>query len=233
VATFKLANLDALSSTAPVLRSEDRELYDKIRDRFMACFTPEDIVEWYLVYRLVDEVWFIKRYTRHQTVAVERWYQQSLEFQAQRLKAQNARKEALATRFAERMTQRPPEVADLLSLEDNVLELPAEADEILQRTPTELQHNRALQESVMFQEQLDKLIASVTKRFNDTLELFEHYREGLGPRLRQAAEELLKADIPEKEENLIPQTEAPSIVPPGSVEIKDINQAPTSAGENK
>jgi hypothetical protein len=231
VATFKLANLDALSSTAPVLRSEDRELYDKIRDRFMACFTPEDIVEWYLANRLVDEVWFIKRYTRHQTLAVERWYQQSLEFQAQRLKAQNARKEALATRFAERMTQSPPEVADLLSLEDNVLELPAEADEILQRTPTELQHNRALQESIMFQEQLDKLIASATKRFNDTLELFEHYREGLGLRLRQAAEELLKADIPEKEENLIPQTEAPSIVPPdgSAVEIK----APTSAEENK
>ena len=120
-----LADLEELSGPAPVLRSEDRELYDKIRDRFMACFTPQDILEWQLVNRLVDEVWFIKRYTRHQTLAVERWYQQSLEFQAQRLKAQNARKEALATRLAERMTQRPPEVADLLSLEDNVLELPS------------------------------------------------------------------------------------------------------------
>ena len=87
----------------------------------------------------------------------------------------------------------------------------------------------------MFQEQLDKLIASATKRFNDTLELFEHYREGLGQRLRQAAEELLKADLPEQEGNLIPQTEAPSIVPPDgrAVEINDINQAHTSAEENK
>ena len=64
--------------------------------------------------------------------------------------------------------------------------------QILGRTPTELQHNQALQESILFQEQLDKLIASSTKRFNDTLELLEHYREGLGQRLRQIAEEALQ-----------------------------------------
>ena len=162
----------------------------------MDCFAPADILEWHLVNRLIEEAWFIKRYTRHQTVAVERWYQQSLEFQAQRVKAQRARKETLANSLAERMTQRPPEVADLLHLEGKVLDSPAELDEILLRTPTELQHNRALEKSMLFQEQLDKLIASATKRFNDALELFEHYREGLGQRLRRVAEEVLKADGP-------------------------------------
>ena len=138
-----LADLEILASPQPVLRSEDRELYEKIRDRFMACFAPKDVLEWHLVNRLIEEAWFIKRYTRHQTVAVERWYQQSLEFQAQRVKAQSARKETLANSLAERMTQRPPEVADLLHLEEKVLESPAELDEILQRTPTELQHKSA------------------------------------------------------------------------------------------
>ena len=142
-----LADLETLASPPPVLRSEDRELYEKIRDRFMACFAPVDLLEWHLVNRLIEEAWFIKRYTRHQTVAVERWYQQSLEFQAQRVKAQSARKETLANSLAERMTQRPPEVADLLHLEEKVLESPAELDEILQRTPTELQHNRALEKA--------------------------------------------------------------------------------------
>jgi hypothetical protein len=44
--------------------------------------------------------------------------------------------------------------------------------------------------------------ASATKRFNDTLELFEHYREGLGLRLRQAAEELLRPTSRSKREIL-------------------------------
>jgi hypothetical protein len=232
---LNLDDLEALSGPAPVLRTEDRELYDQIRARFMACFTPGDVLEWQLVNRLVDEVWFIKRYTRHQTSAIERWYQQGLGFQAQRLKAQNARKEALANRIAERMTQSPPEVADLLSLEDTVTALPAEFDEILQRTPTELQHNRALEKSIVFQEQLDKLIASATKRFNDTLELLEHYREGLGARLRQAAEELLETKSKELDSSPLLEAEAPSILPPGgrADEMKEVDQTPASAEENK
>ena len=84
----------------------------------------------------------------------------------------------------------------MLHLEEKVVEAASEIDEILERTPTELQHNRALEKSILFQEQLDKLIVSATKRFNDTLELLEHYREGLGQQLRQAAEEVLKAEAP-------------------------------------
>jgi hypothetical protein len=214
---------------------EDRELYERIRARFMACLAPADVLEWHLVSRLIDEAWFIKRYARHQTVAVERRYQQSLEFQAQRVKAQNARKETLANSLAERMTRRPPEVADLLHLEGKVLDSAAELDEILLRTPSELQHNRALEKSMLFQEQLDKLIASATKRFNETLELFEHYREGLGQRLRRVAEEALKADGPLHDGNGSPQTEGPSIVPPEETDevTEEINQFLASAEKNK
>ena len=229
-----LADLDALAGPSPVLRTEDRELYEKVRGRFMACFMPEDILEWQLVNRLVDEAWFIKRYTRHQTVAVERWYQQGLEFQVQRLKSQHARKEALASRLADQMTQNPPEVAHLLHLEEDIGDLVSDTDEILQRTPTELQHNRALQKSVTFQEQLDKLIVSATKRFNETLELFEHYREGLGHRLKQAAAELFKDGDLQQAENLPPQTESPSIVPVGNaVENKETDHADVGTEENK
>jgi hypothetical protein len=194
-------SFEELLSPPPVLRSEDRELYERIRDQFMACFAPEDVLEWHLVNRLVEEAWFIKRYNRHQTLAIERRHHQSLEFQVQRLKVQNARKEALAKRTAGQMTQKPAEVADLLHLEENVLDTASEIDEIFERTPTELQYNRALEKSMLFQEQLDKLIASATKRFNEALELLEHYREGLGARLRQVAEEVLKDDFPEKADN--------------------------------
>jgi hypothetical protein len=116
-----------------------------------------------------------------------------------------------------------------------VLDSAAELDEILLRTPSELQHNRALEKSMLFQEQLDKLIASATKRFNETLELFEHYREGLGQRLRRVAEEALKADGPLHDGNGSPQTEGPSIVPPEETDevTEEINQFLASAEKNK
>jgi hypothetical protein len=79
------------------------------------------------------------------------------------------------------------------------------------------------------------LIASATKRFNETLELLEHYEEGLGQRLRRAAEKLLEPNSTEQGENLLPQTEAPSVVPSdgSAVEIKEVGQTATSKEENK
>ena len=52
--------------------------------------------------------------------------------------------------------------------------------------------------------------------------MFEHYREGLGQRLHQVAEEVLKADGPEHEG----QTEGPSIVPSDEIDevTEEINQ---------
>jgi hypothetical protein len=228
MATPNVSAFEALSGPPPVLRTEERKLYDQIRAKFMSCFKPEDILEWQLINRLVDEAWFIKRYSRHQTLAIERRYQQSLEFRAQRLRAENARKEQLAKSMADRMRQKPAEVADLLHLEEKVVEAASEIDEILERTPTELQHNRALEESILFQEQLDKLIASSTKRFNDTLELLAHYREGLGQRLRQVAEEVLKPEAPVNAGD--GQIEKTSIVPPeeGGELTKQINELPRS-----
>jgi hypothetical protein len=80
MANLTFIELEALSGPPPVLRTEDRKLYDQIRAQFMSCFKPKNILEWQLINRLVEEAWFIKRCSRHQTLAIERWYQQSLEF---------------------------------------------------------------------------------------------------------------------------------------------------------
>jgi hypothetical protein len=207
-----LADLEALSGPPPILRTEDAELYDKFRAYFMACLALEDAVQWYLVDRLVENAWLIKRYSRHQTVAVERWYRQNLEFQTQRMKLQKARKENRTSFLADKMSGTPADRAHLLYLEDTILETVSDGDEILERTPTELEHNRALGNGIVFHEQLDKLTSSATKRFNETLILLEHYNEGLGRRLRQAAQKLLAPSCREQGENSLPQTEAPSIV---------------------
>lgn len=220
-----LAELEALLGQPPVLRTEDAELYDKIRTRFMACFKPEDAMQWWLVDRLVDTAWLIKRYSRHQTVAVERWYQQNLQFQAQRSELQNTTKEKRTSFLADRMSQTPPDVAHLRHLEDTIMESMSDVDEILERTPTELEHNRALERGITFHEQLDKLTASATKRFNDTILLLEHYNEAVGPRLRQAAQKLFAPNCGQSDENPFPQTEAPSLVSADQAPSTDLDGA--------
>jgi hypothetical protein len=235
---LNVVDLEQLSDPPPVLRTEDAELYGQVRTYFLDCFTPEDIMQWYLVDRLVDSAWLIKRYSRHQTVAVERWHRQSLEFQAQRMKLQNTRKEDRTSNLADKMRQTPADVAHLQDLEDTILESITDVDEILERTPTELEHNRALEKGIIFQEQLDKLTSSATKRFNEALVLLEHYNEGLGGRLRQAAQKLLESSGGQQSENYLRQIEAPSIGSadqPSSTEIDrnpdpEVDQAPASMG---
>ena len=141
------------------------------------------------------------------------------------------------------MLQTPADVAHLQGLEDTILETVSDGDESLERTPTELEHNRALERGIIFHEQLDKLTSSATKRFNETLVLLEHYNEGLGRRLRQAAQKLLAPSGGQQSENSLPQTEAPSIVSVAqprspSTEIgqnssPEVDQAPATTEEDK
>jgi hypothetical protein len=233
-----LADLEALSGPPPILRTEDPELYDKFRAYFMQCLEPEDVVQWYLVDRLVENAWLVKRYSRHKTVAVERWYRQNLEFQARRTKLQKESKEKRTSFLADKMSGTPADLAHLRYLEDTILETVSDGDEILERTPTGLEHNRALANGVVFHEQLDRLTSSATKRFNETLILLEHYNEGLGRRLRQTAQILLAPNCRWQGESTLPKTEAPSITgistelepQPASIEVE---QSPALSEEDK
>ena len=56
----------------------------------------------------------------------------------------------------------------------------ADVDKILERTPTELEHNKALEDGIVFQEQLDRLINSSWARIEKILHHLEQYRAGLG-----------------------------------------------------
>jgi hypothetical protein len=173
-----------------------------------------------LIKHLVDAMWDIKRYTRHRTVAIERWFRQSLAFQAQRTKLQDQRKQALAYHAAERASQSPADVARLIELQDTLEAGVSDVDEILKRTPTELEHNRALEKGIVFHDQLEKWIASATARFNSALEQFELYREGLGHRLRQAAEEILDAEY--EEISTQPEQIAAPALPPANEDMNEL-----------
>lgn len=187
----------AMFGPPPVLRTESHVQYKGILDRYMELFEPQDVLELTLLTQLVNEVWLIQRYRRHQTLGIERWHQQSLAFQTQRNRSQDARKEQRASEKAEAKTLKPSDIAKLVHLEDCVETAVRDVDEIADRRPSELEHNRALEQGSAFQEQLDKWLTAAMVRFNKTLELFEHYREGLGQRLRQVADQIIDAEYKE------------------------------------
>ena len=207
-----LKKMMAMFGPPPVLRSESHVQYLAIFDRYIERFDPQDVLEVTLITHLVNDVWLIKRYLRHQTLGIERWHQQSLAFQSQRYKSQDARKERQAREKAEARTLKPADIAELVHLEDNVDTVRNDVHEIADRRPAELEHNRALEQGSAFQEQLDKWLTTAMVRFNKTLELFEHYREGLGQRLRQVADQIIDAEYKEVDADCA-QVPAPPLAP--------------------
>src|SRR5438309_260775 len=87
--------LKELFGPPPVLSSEDIEAYHKIAQGVLRCFGPRDFFERMLLEQAVDASWKIVRYTRHQTLAIDRRFRQRLEFQARQLKLAAERREAL------------------------------------------------------------------------------------------------------------------------------------------
>jgi hypothetical protein len=202
----------ALLGAPPVLRTEDPKQYEAMFNQFLHCFEPEDFFELMELKKMVDAGWHIKRYTRHKTLTVERWYQQSLEFQVQRLRSQNAKREALARNQAEPVAQGREDIAAVTQLEENALDTVKDVDEILKRVPTEIEHNRALEKSLDIQEKFEKLIISETVRFNKALETFEHYRLVLAPGLRTRAEQIVEQADYTIVDDGVPKIASPSIV---------------------
>ena len=207
-----LKKMRVMFGPPPVLRSESHVQYLTIFDRYIELIDPQDVLEVTLITHLVNDVWLIKRYLRHQTLGIERWHQQSLAFQKQRHQSQDARKEHLVSQKAETMTLKPTDIAELVHLEDNVDTVRNDVHEIADRRPAELEHNRALEQGSAFQEQLDKWLTTAMVRFNKTFELFEHYREGLGQRLRQVTDQIIDAEYKEVEADR-EQIAVPPLVP--------------------
>jgi len=187
----------ALFGPPPVLSTEQPEQFEKLFGRMMACLKPRDTVELILIRHFVYAVWEIERLTRYGTVSIERWYRETLQLRAQQGKLQKARKEDLAWKNAQRNSSKPADIAQLVALEDSFLEVLTDTDEIMERRATEFEHNRAFGQGILFQEQLDKLIASRIARRNDALQQLEHYRAGLGQLAQNAANEVLDAEFEE------------------------------------
>ncbi len=197
------AQLDALCAilgAAPVLSSENAQHYNEIWDNLIKQFRPKEFLELLLIRQVQNETWKIIRYTRHQTVVIDRRFQDSLAFQVRRAAEQKARKAAAAKEREEKATRPATDLQRLYDLNDTVVSLVSGADEMLAREPTEFDHNRALEASLTFQVQLDKLISSAWTRRNSALQQLEFCREDLGQGWRQFSDDVIDAATAETEE---------------------------------
>ena len=181
----------------PVLSTEQPEQFEELFRRMVACLKPRDTVELILIRHFVYAVWEIERLSRYGTVAIERWYRETLQLRAQQEKLRKARKEDLAWKNAEKNSAKPADIAQLVALEDSFLEVLTDTDEVMERRASEFEHNRAFGQGIVFQERLDKLIASRVARRNDALRQLELYRAGLGQLAQNAASEILDAEFDE------------------------------------
>jgi hypothetical protein len=187
-----LGEIKQLCGRRPVLSTESTEAYDNMMLQFIACFTPRDFMEQMLIKDLTDATWHMFRYTRHQTVHLERKSNQLLE---NRLKATAQQKQARGG-----------------ASEANSAEVPAP----LHQAPTELDHAEALEGGLDHMTRLDQLGNVAMAKRNDVLLQFEHYRQGLAKDLAFVVDKMLAEHRPDP---LAKPIELPAELPGLSPEI--------------
>src|SRR6476661_8806644 len=128
------------------------------------------------------------------TLGIDRRFRESLELQVKAQKEQAARRGALAKELAQQTGRSETELARVLYLRGIVMSSVADVDAILDREPTEIEHNKALEAGIVFQEQLDRLINSSLKRRNEAIEQLDFYRAGFGQRWREISDQILDAE---------------------------------------
>jgi hypothetical protein len=208
----QVQELTPLFGPPPVLSSEDAQHYDQTWQGLVACLVPQDFMELYLIRQVLNEIWKIARYTRHQAVGIERRFHTIREFQAQRTKEQKARKENLASELAEKTGKPATELSRLIELEGIVLSSVKDVDDICERTQRDIDHNKALEAGILFQEQLDRLINAALARRNNALEQLELYRAGLGRHCREMSNTIIEVEATEAA-TAAKEIEAPALAP--------------------
>jgi sulfur transfer complex TusBCD TusB component (DsrH family) len=183
----------ALFGPPPVLSTENAENFQQILDRSLTCLESRDLIEVVLIRDFVVAAWEDNRYARHRAVAVERWHAQSLDAMAQQAKLQQARKEQFVRSKASDMGRQPADIGHLVELEGKVLDPIHSVRDILDRQPTERDHNRALEKGIAFLEQLDRLSNSATARRGGALRELDLYRRGLGALVSAVVDKVIDA----------------------------------------
>jgi hypothetical protein len=199
-------DLMALLGPPPLLSSESVEHYDQLCDRVADSLgAGDDIIPLILVRRFVDNALENLRYSRHRAITIDRRARQSLQFQDERKQKQQQRKKEAPESIASKLGVLQNDFTLMKELEHIWAKDIRDVEEILDRTPTELEHNSAMEATIHLQGQFDVLINSSARRQDSALELVERYRQ-LKP-----AKEILEGEYEEIEPPLN-QIAAPRLV---------------------
>jgi hypothetical protein len=212
----ELSRIFGLLGKPPVLSSEDEKQFGEVLYQVVECVEPRDMVEMIHMWHFVCASWIVNRYTRHGTVAVERFAQQSRDFRAQRAKLRAERQQVQMSREVDKLTQGPTDLAQMVQLEGKFEDMVADTDAIFHTADLERDHNRALQQSIVFQQQLDALIVSQTRIRDEALRQLDLYRKGLGKLASEATDAALNG---QSDEGTTEEVDAPSIVPGDDAEL--------------
>lgn len=77
----QLMEFGVLFGPPPVLTTEETQHYEEVWRSLIESLKPRDFLELLLIKQVQTETWKILRYTRHQSVGIERRFRQSLRFQ--------------------------------------------------------------------------------------------------------------------------------------------------------
>ena len=160
---------------------------------------------------------------RHATLAIERHAAQISAFHAAPCRASPSAEIWFRTCRGAKVNipKAPADVARLVRLENNIDAAVHDVDAILDTA--ERDQNKALQQGIALQEQLNTLIISQAAIRNDALRQLEMFRMGLGKLVREETDKIIEGECREVD-NLPRGTETPSIAPSGDENSHDVEQ---------
>ena len=104
-----------------------------------------------------------------------------------------------------------------------------EIEQVLKRTPSELDHHEAIEKGIALHKDLEFLISSLTKRKNEALQMLDSYRKGLGKRVAEALDEIVEGEFKEVDAPAqLEEAAVPKLIPaqhesPGTDDVRTEN----------
>ncbi len=201
-----MTDIEALLGPPPLLAGESHELYNTLFSRVADSFVAgDDIILQILTKRFVDSTWDSSRLARHRALSIDRRVRQSREFQVARKKKQFEKRQATIEKIAERLGQPKNEFTLMIEQEGLIEASVQDVDEILERTPTEIEHNRGVEETILLQGQYDGLINSAARRQDDAIALADRYKAM--KQRQKASKDIIDGDYSE-----VATAEAPKLI---------------------
>lgn len=183
-----LARIEELLGPPPVLSSEHANSYKELLARLTDCLAPKDFVEQLLIKQLADSIWEVNRYRRHEVLAIERKTEKLREMDARRAKAITVNREVRGA-----AGNAPTEL--LVTLQEKVDNVIKDVDAIITPSADELEHARALEESMDYYERLDQLRTAAIASQMLALEALDRYRTRSGRGRRKDSPKILDAEF--------------------------------------